>query len=1192
MNNKILIKYWLLILAINASSVANAEKFKPSPIPAFSTSQAKPNIHMVYDDSASMQTNDTIMPEHSYGFGSPICQRQTTQWHNERKNLGEYDPFSGNTYIPWDDEKAVNGLINGKKKPPRIINCTKVSRSVALDYAYKTIMHKYRDKAYIGVSFLWQVNDNVTSLLNVGNGLIKLPIKDYSGLTDIEFQRQIITPVSNMILKSPGNTPMYPAVYEAIKMYRGQPVTKMGVNQRFTQFPRVLSECNGKHCYFPYVQHETPLRYRCQQNHMIVMTDGEPNDTTVWGIGETDGIVTGNLSSHLKVNGVNQSISANVTGKKIGELTAKVDLRYAVKPVFKNGNWESKNKDDAGKAWNDNFSTAMPIITHSVSLFVNPKSPIYLDITSPTKGMNLGFAQGNGNAEDLMYAFDTIFSSIIKSTSSTLAVSDRINVNALKGRPTITAGEVDLSTVGTVVYNTTYSFRQRFGNIRAMAPYISGYTEEPGTKIKKPIISDMELWNTNNTIKANQGRYLTYLDMGKGNNGVKFAHLTDANVKKQFASIYNSLDYGVTFHDNYIEWLTNFEKTTHANQLRGRLQPMGSVTNADLVIVNKDVLNINVANDKMSKGLSSEMINFLKYKAKYQPVNYLIISDNDGFINFINAQRGLTNKEKAGARNTAYFPQLLVHRLDEIAKDNREATLVLEGKTNLVDGKVYQQTVGDMYATIGLTSMGSGGKGLVGYRVYGAPKNVVEDWVLRSTIPPAIKTTDPIDKVLPLFEITNEGPKEYRTKGFENLGYTYSGFSFFNRVITNERKEARGQVVGVFGNGFGVDQSSLYFIDAYTGEKLHEIVLSKEGGGAGTPSIIVSPDSTNGQKINKIYVGDYSGALYRVEFVNADFTDDNTTRVTLLFKAATAPSNFGQSAISVKPLVTKNHITGLYSISFGTGIAASQDLDRRDNSLVEHSVYNILDRNKQSNVSTVTVAEFVEMKVPLVPLLTTKNLKVGTVNYKDGTKIDYLLKDTHQLDIAIPAIENPNSGNVTGGEDGWYVRLIADGVKSGERIIQNPKYDAARDAVIFATWGIYERENAFEVDGLYDPCLADAAFGKILSFKLKNGGATSTKGSVANEGTTNTAEGGVTGTDIIEDPEGNSTSHLEEIDKNLQRELLRIVGEESSTYTEPKDAIEVECKGDIHTGTGCTVREVETIQLYKKRISINEMFST
>ncbi len=1179
MNNKLLILSAILLgSTVGNNAFTQTNKFQPSLSPIFNIPQPKPNIHMILDDSASMRNEDIFMPEHAYGFGLPVCDVSgidRSLWREDRLRLNEYDPFiDGNRYVPWDNDKAIGGLINGKKKPPRINDCKKVARTEALDHSFKESMSKYKESAYLGVSFLWQVNDDVESILDKGYGLIKLPIDDYSQLSEERFEKEVINPVSNLIKKSPGDTPLYPAVYEALKMFRGQPVTAFGVNHKFTQFPRVgesKKEFEGKE-YYEYVMHQTPLRYRCQENHLIVMTDGEPNDYKVWGIGLKDGLVTHPTTSRdLYINGVNQStFTDEITGKKIGELTSQLDLRNAFKPININGKWSIKTKDDAGKDWNDTFSTPMPLVTHTVSLFVDPLAQLYLDMTKPTNGLNLGFAEGEGDAEDLMHAFDAIFASIIKNSSSTLSVVDRNTSNVLEGRPEIVNGVVDMSTVGAIRYDTTYNFREKFGTIRAIAPYISGYSAPSDSLVKEPIISVLELWNTDKTIHSDKGRYLTFIE--HSDIGLKFNYLTDKDVENRFDYVYNQNHKKSRFADfKFINWLTTFGKPPRQKSLRTRLKPLGSVTNSDVVLANKDELYINIASDKMSETLGEELLEFLKYKAKNQPANLVIVADNDGFINFINAQRGLTGNLKAGERDTAYFPQLLTYRLNEIAKSDQIARLVLEGKTNLVDAKVYQPGVGSIYATIGITGMGAGGKGLVGYRVYAATESDVD-----SSRKQNATESDPINKVIPLFEITNEGVEGLRTKGFENLGYTYSGFEFFNRI-----ESGIGQAVAVFGNGFGVDKSILYFIDAYTGKKLHEIVLNNNGGGASKPSIIVKKSADDkGQVLDRIYVGDYSGNMYRIDFKDKDFTSNNKTDVTLLYEATTQPGNYGQAAIFVRPLVTYNSYTGEYNISFGTGIAESKTLDRGKNSLVEHSIYSLIDRNLKTKSSTATAAELKNRSITLYPILMPENLKTGEVKYKSNNNVDYLVEQMHELNITKP---------VGDGNSGWKSHLIADGYESGERTIQDPKYDFQKNAVVFSTLGIHERSGGYEIDGIYDPCLSDAAFGKILSMDIKTGNATSAQGSISNIGSTNTAYGGVTGTGIGKSPEDNSSTNLDLISPNLKDELIDILSNDESSYVKIKNGISVQCKGDINAEVICKENRPEARKLEKGRINFQKI---
>lgn len=1107
--------------------------------------------------------------------------------------------------------KDVKGSI-AEGDVDRYGKVTNILRTTALDRTVTKLLHKYKDKAYLGISFLWQGS--------LDKGLVHLPVADYSAYSEKDFKDKIVLPTSKLILNSPGNTPVARGIYESIKMFRGQPINK-GTSNNVV----IKAEGSDRDRHYGYTERlETPLRYRCQQNHMVIMTDGEPNDHKIYGVAIEDSELYGrsapieNLARAKLVKGVDMSLThSSVNTAHLGKITANTDLRTASKPYIKgyyqeevkNGKvttivnvpiWANKDLDDAGKDWiNDRYSTPMPIYTHTVSLFVNPKAALYTNLTSVLNkqnnkefpGMNLGFEKGGG-AEDLLQAFDTIFASIILSTSSTLSMNDRIYSDLLEHPPVVNSdGTVDLKTLGTIRYDTVYDFRPRFGSVRAMVPYISGYDvsqKNPANKNDKgkAIIKGYELWNTDTSITPAQGRYVTYLKIKDRDSGLYVDELKNPLVLSEFKKIKPE------FVANYIEWLTNFKKTDNLGDLRGRLNPLGSITNSTITTVNKDVLNINLASEKMAPALKKDLSNWLLFKAKHQPNNLLVIADNDGFISFIKAQRGLAKGHRGGERDTAYFPQLLVHRFDEIAKSTRNATLVLEGKTDLVDAKVYQPigTSGEhVYATIGLTSMGGGGKGLVGYRIYADKVATIDSWAANKTTTIPAQSNNIYNKVTPLFEISNEGPASIKSKGFEDLGYTYSGFEFFNRI-----HDGHGQAVAVFGNGFGTEKSVVYFIDAYTGEKLHEIVLDPKGKGAATPSIVVSNDGEGGQKINRLYIGDYSGTLYKVEFAGSDFTA-STTKITALFK--TPETNFGQSAISVKPLVVKKKNSDSYRIFFGTGLAASLELDRYDPSLVTHAFYSITDAsNKRAEGSQTTAGD---LPATLTPMLSIDNLKMGRVKYREGEVPNYEKVDRYNLTTHTP-VANPNEGIVNGNDNGWYIVLSADnnndfslpGEKgSGERVIHNPQYDSLNDAVVFSTWGIKERGSQPDIKGQEDPCVSDLAFGKVLSFYAKTGGGSFDIG-IANKGTTGKAEGGLTGDGIKTSPEGNEATDLSELDLEVKNFLLQTVDTENSAYEVDTNKLGAYCVGGLDGQTEC----VEIDRIKKNlgtdpvRLSVHELY--
>ncbi|KZX36776.1 PilC/PilY family type IV pilus protein [Wohlfahrtiimonas chitiniclastica] len=1094
----LLIKMLLALAPVAIGSLAFSEEkkeFVPSTEPVFNTPQAKPNILMVLDDSGSM--------------GAP------------------------------DIEMA--GYRN------------KVTRKDALSYTVEALLNKYREKAYLGISFLnkWGP-DGFGSVRNQGG--LRLKMDDYSKLSEAEF-KQVTNYVSNLILeynRSP--TPVRPAVYEAIKMFRGQAAAQKGSSGQ----PDTLREGGifNRHQYFDYAVVDSPLRYRCQENHMIVMTDGEPNGDYAYGVvpKDIDEFISGSVGEFDRqskiIQGVDLSKYVNLrwNGAALGKIAANTDLRNERKEKCdRNGKCYQRATDDAGKPWNDSYSMPMPIKIHTVSLFVDPKDQFYTDLTKAGGGMNLGFKQNEGTAEDLLTAFDTIFSTIIRSTSSTKAMNDRTQADVLVGAPTYKNGKLDLSKVGTIRYDTTYNFRQRFGSIRALVPYISSLSGKDG----KPDIATTILWDTNEVIKPGQGQYVT----------LNYP-INTWEALLQLEKVYQQANpkSAHTFDQSYLTWLVDFSKTTHPHNLRARLNPMGSVTNSDIQLANKDMLYINIDNRKMGSKLREELKQWLFHKARYQPVNHLIVGDNDGFINFINAQRGLSNGYQAGERNTAYFPTMLAARIDEIAKADKSATLVMEGRTNLVDAKVNRDT----YATIGLTSMGSGGKGLVGYSIMQGTMNNGH-----------LFSTEHQKKVQPLFEITNEGPESLRTEGFKNLGYTYSGFEFFNRV-----ENGQAQAVAVFGNGFGAKKSSIYFIDAYTGKKLHEIILSPNGGGASTPSMLISADDANGQKIDRIYVGDYSGTLYRIDFNSKGFKSGEA-KVTALFKAPM--NNFGQSAISIKPLLLKA-ADGVTTVYFGTGMAASHELDRGQNSLVEHSMYAVKDRMKTSERATATVDVLRNQASSLTPLLQQENLSAGRVGYPNNIKPNYMNQGKYEIDIQVPVAD------VSATTNGWYMRLIADGEKSGERIIHEPKYDAKHDAVIFTTWGVYEREGGQTINGLDDPCLSDAAFGKTIAVNSKTGSA-SRKIPLTNKATTNNASSGLTGDNLLLAPEGNSMTDINSLSSKEASELIAVVGEKDSTHATDDENYAAYCDGDLTGRVECVLFERDKLLLDKQRIGIQKIFS-
>ncbi len=1183
--------------------------FTPTQEPILNSPQPKANIQMVLDDSASMTTRDVYLSEHTYEQGKPVCNvdAAAVRWGAEQAKEGFYNPFpSRNRYVPWDPEAADDdGLIDGKAEPPAYARCIRASRGVALSYVVQEVLNRYRDKAYVGANVI-NKHGNILPDGRVG-GLITLPLQDYGADEQEDFDKKL-APLLEVVENPSGVTPTGEGLYHALKILRGGAVPLNAGNR---------TEGRAPNRFYPYYRYETPLKYRCQPSHIVNMSDGFAGSTTVHGIFTEDfpylsEVKINSRENDLIVGGVNlvyrSSIASNF--RDIGRLTAALDLRNASKPIWNEAtkSWDEKRVDDAGKPWNDPiFSTKMSVVMNSISLGLDPQAASFRNLVGPSGGVSLGFDSGSSSnpaeytAEDLLGAFDSVFSDIIQSSSSTLAVNDRVYADVLPNKVEMRNGRLyldgkltDISKLGAIRYSTSYGFNQRYGIISAVVPYLIDKTDSEGNVTGKDV-GLYELWNTSTTIRRGQGNYVTFLNEEQGYKnypiGTRLYRVHTGRVFSAFRDIYREAtglsNIGYHYH---VHWLYEFTRTSfRPYDLRPRMTPMGSITNSDVRLANKDILNINIAQDKMSRTLSAEMVKWLKFKAQWQPKNYIVVADNDGFINFINAQRGLNhaNRYKGGQRDTAYFPQISYRRIQEIAGKGEEPTLVFEGHTNLMDAKVYQKGRGNYFATLGITGMGGGGKGLVGYRLFASEVTAVNNWIdngRRPGLPASYSNT--IDKVTPLFEISNEGKEKYRTPGFENLGYTYSGFEYFNRTIV-KNGEVQGQAVAVFGNGFGTEKSTVYFIDAYTGEKLNEVILNHNGGGAATPSIVVAADSA-GQRIERLYIGDYSGSMYRVEFNSPDFTDNSSIRVTALFQAPR--TNIGQSAISTKPLLVKN-AQGQMQVFFGTGIAADKTRDRGDNSQVLHSIYGITDRDL-SNPASFATADYMKKNsgISLLPLLSVNNLNRGDVQYDQGVQIDYNQKNRYEIDIVTPVDPNPNN-SVSTRLDGWYVRLNADGMNTGERIIQDPKYDGINRSIIFSTWGVIERDEVNELD-LYDPCLRDISFGKMLAFNVSTGAAAIGGGSggLSNIGSVGTAPGGLTGDLIGSAPEDNSTTSLETLGDDLVAELINIVGEGDSSLYKGDDSVGATCEGTIDGEGRCVITEqrkpVPGVPLLKHRVNI------
>ncbi len=1094
-----IMKYSLSILStLIVSHIGYAESFIPAQQPIFKTAQPKPNIMLVLDDSLSMNAIDQYVPEHFYGHGNPVCNKAFTPyaWIRERQENGEYVPWQGTKYIPWDDDLAEqnDGKIDGLTAPPAIERCARVPRIDMLNALTKQLIEKYQTSTYLGVSTL----GDHPPYYAIGRGtatkpkefkLIKVPISDFSGATENEMQRvhENLDEAFNLEAIKGNYTPISFAIYEAAKYFRGTSLLEKvsGGNIHTTLAPSFYT--------LP-----TPLRYRCQQNHIILMTDGAPTANVIFAPLEQDTRAHGGLFTTI-YDDRNNVILEDGTMSNTHMLTRvdsdlsktlwNLDLRFA-KKVDENG--QEKTVDNTGKRWDDLYSRPMPIHIHTISLAVDPTSLFLRNLTAPSGGLNLGSADKEGGSAELLASFDTIFADIIKNGSSTSAVSDRNNLD-LSHFEYDKSGKVLPESIGGIRYDTTFNFMQRTGEIRAVTPYIADTILGDDGK-KSYVIDKKVLWSTNDKIRPLQGRFRT-LHPRYGDYPMTAGALSQSS--KNF-----------TIHHKHWLMYLPYSLTYIKQGLRPRLSGIGDIVNAEIKMFNKDVPYLNW--QTLSPVMQHEMKKMLIQRTTHMPRNLVITGSNDGMIHFINAERGIKNKLYAGRRDTAYFPWFLAYRADEIMGKRYPASFVMDGKTNITDGKVGE----DYYTSVGMTGMGGGGKAVVGYRLYGAKKYNIE----RNTL-----STFTDRQVTPLFEIVNEGPERQRTAGFKNLGYSYSGFEFFNRAspINQTADQTAGQIVALFGNGYGTDVSSLYLIDGYTGKLLSEVILSKNGGGASTPSIIVEKDpNSHFQRLKTAYVGDFSGQLYKINF-NHDLSAE---RITVLFR--TNPEDYGQSAISVRPLLINDH--GATWVYFGTGLAADIRYDRGPLSKKLHAIYAIKD---SGDLAYLTDSDLTENKIMFDRSKHASSMALLTDNVTKNNNIKVV---TH----------------VSSGQHGWYLPLNLYGSASGERIIFDPRIDEKNNLLSISTFGIIEKEYfSSPVPGYEeeDPCVSDEVFGSILNLDLTTGKSHGSN----NINYVGVIPGPIGGDGITLGPYNNGGSGLS---KELIDTLKGITGDSESSYGDDEGA--------------------------------------
>lgn len=825
----------------------------------------------------------------------------------------------------------------------------KTTRIKVLRETVKDLLLRYRHDAYVGFTILGPRAADYAYQGSYPFDILKLPISDLSKDKDIDAAIDI----AESALQPPPQTNLTPltfAIYEAAKVLRGKPRIKETIRGRRYDFgSRKVGAADP-----------APIRYRCQEQHMILMTDG---DGFYDAIGVPD-LVSGDPHSLTVKNArgkERQLIDYSVHTKFLWNLDLRKDATF------------SSNTDDAGKEWLSKGSKRMPIHFNAISFGRNVgsssqsllrKSVSYtVDENDKQKGVYVHATDTSA----LHQAFHQIFQSIIQTRSGTGAIQDQ-----------------QAQSQNSLRYSSSYEPRVWTGAVVARS-----YNSDTGK-------FDTIKWDTRDTLKPNQGMFYTAKKGSKKSSGqLEKVELKNSGINAQYA-----------------KWLQGNERVDKFRDRQGNT--LGAIIHSDLTYVANDIPYINLSS--LSPSVQDEFFNYAMLRRDNMHHNLLIAGSNDGLINFIYADKSSTGTHpRAGQRYVSYFPSFFKDDLDKITDFYYNHSYKVDGKTHIFDA-LHQE----MFRTIGITSMGAGAKALVGYQLFEAPRN---------TDRTARFTSGASSEFQINFEITNQ------TKGFENLGYTYSEIDFFNQKTSVENR-----AVAVFGNGFGNQVSSIFLIDAVTGQKINEIILSDEGLGAASPALVVDLDPNTGfQSLSELYVGDYSGDLYKVSF-NPASTDFSNVKKVKLF--STGSSN---EPITVRPIINrdKNKTMWLY---FGSGSAMTLEDIAEDALKVTHHFYGIKDLNTE--------------------------IKKEDLLKQSITKVEG--------DGERKALYTSMNGDHPA-EKGWFISLSHPKNVAGERVIF-PAVFIGNKYLSLATWSIIPGEKN-------DPCLADKSTGSKMYLDLYNGNA-------------------------------------------------------------------------------------------------------
>ncbi|WP_323751918.1 pilus assembly protein [Marinobacter sp.] len=262
-----------------------------------------------------------------------------------------------------------------------------------------------------------------------------------------------------------------------------------------------------------------------------------------------------------------------------------------------------------------------------------------------------------------------------------------------------------------------------------------------------------------------------------------------------------------------------------------------------------------------------------------------------------------------------------------------------------------------------------------------------------------------------------------------------------------------GDWAAIFGNGYnGDDQAaSLFVVDLATGALIKQITTGV--GGVGNSNGLATPVLTNlpdqGAITQYAYAGDLKGNIWRFDFAGKN--NSNSWSATKLFTAKD-PNGVVQPITTAPRLTINPSDLDELVLLFGTGSFIQSGDDTTDQ---VQSLYAIRDDLTQRNLT----------RGNLLAQTITEEKSVEVARADGSGNNIYTVRET--------------SSNQLSNEHGWYLDLIYNGDKTGERVISRPNlpFGIFPDRVRFST---------LIPDS--DPC-GSGRTGFIMDLKLLSGGA-------------------------------------------------------------------------------------------------------